>query len=46
MPFESEAFYGRIKIGDFTLDKPQLDDLLETQPSTPLGLENIESVMN
>ena len=31
MPFTSESFYGRIKLGDFTLRKQQMDDLLETQ---------------
>ena len=30
MPFRTETFYGRIKLGDFTLRKHQMDDLLET----------------
>ena len=44
MPFESETFYGTIKLGDFTLGKAQMDDLIETQKSYPLEYSKIELV--
>ena len=46
MPFKTETFYGRIKLGDFTLRKHQMDDLLEPQESTPLEIEKIDEVLN
>ena len=46
MPFKTETFYGRIKLGDFTLRKHQMDDLLEPQESTPLEIEKINEVLS
>ena len=45
MPFMSELFYGNIKLGDFTLGKSQMEDLLETQGRTAMGYSNFQETL-
>jgi hypothetical protein len=45
MPFKSDTFYGRVKLGDFTLTVPQLIELLEQEGSFPVPKSHFEKVM-
>jgi len=39
MPFSTDAFYGDVQIGDFTLSHGQMDEILEPEPIIPFQKE-------
>ena len=45
MPFKTKTFYGDVQIGDFTLNRQQMNDILETEIDHPLGKEQINKIM-
>ena len=45
MPFKTKTFYGDVQIGDFTLNRQQMNDILETEIDHPLGKGQINKIM-